>query len=71
MKARNEIALGIVTRQEIPVNDLFALVIDHPEYSSPDGVHASPAGISAQAKQVAEAIEVRLDEIHSRTTGTR
>jgi hypothetical protein len=60
VKARNEIALGLVTRMKIPVNDLFALVIDHPEFSSPDGVHASPAGISAQADRVAEAIEARL-----------
>jgi lysophospholipase L1-like esterase len=66
VKARNQIALAIVTKERIPVNDLFALVIDHPEFSSPDGVHASPAGISAQADQVAKAIEARLQEIQSR-----
>jgi hypothetical protein len=65
VKARNELALGMVTKLKIPVNDLFALVIDHPEYSSPDGVHASAAGISAQANQVAKAIEERLTEIQA------
>ena len=58
--ARNKIALGLVTKMKIPVDDLFGLVIDHPEFSSSDGVHASPAGIAAQATQVAEAIEGRL-----------
>ena len=60
VKARNQIALGIVTKEKIPVDDLFALVIDHPEYSSPDGVHASSAGISVQAAQVAKVIESQL-----------
>jgi hypothetical protein len=68
VRARNEIALGIVTKKKIAVNDLFALVIDHPEYSSPDGVHASPAGITAQANRVAERIEEQLNEIQSRRT---
>jgi len=66
VKARNQIALAIVTKGRIPVNDLFALVVDHPEFSSPDGVHASPAGISAQADQVARAIEAQLQRIQSR-----
>jgi len=57
VKARNKIACDIVAKKHIPVDDLFALVIDHPEFSSPDGIHASPAGISAQAAQVAERIE--------------
>jgi lysophospholipase L1-like esterase len=71
VKARNEIALGIVTKQNIPVNDLFALVIDHPEYSSADGVHASTAGITIQATQVAEKIETELKAIQSRRTATQ
>ena len=66
VKARNQIALAIVTKERIPVNDLFALVVDHPEFCSPDGVHASPPGISAQADQVAKAIEAQLVEIRSR-----
>ncbi len=66
VKARNQIALAIVTKERIPVDDLFALVVDHPEFSSRDGVHASPAGISAQADQVAKAIEARLLEIRWR-----
>ncbi|MCX6916582.1 MAG: hypothetical protein NT167_26645 [Verrucomicrobia bacterium] len=71
VRARNEIALGIVTKRKISVNDLIALVIDHPEYSSPDGIHASLAGITAQANQAAEGIAVQLSEIQSRRTGTQ
>ncbi len=66
VKARNQIAAAIVTKERIPVNDLFGLVIDHAEFSNPDGVHASPTGVSAQADQVARAIEVQLQALQSR-----
>jgi hypothetical protein len=60
VRARNQIALGIVAGKRIPVDDLFALSVDHPEYTGPDGVHASQAGIAAQGAQVASAIEACL-----------
>jgi lysophospholipase L1-like esterase len=66
VKARNQIALAIVTKERIPVNDLFALVIDHPEYFSRDGVHASPQGVAAEAEVVAKAIQAQLEKIQSR-----
>lgn len=61
IKKRNEIALSIVEKEGIRVDDLFHLVIDHPEfYAGGDGIHLVPVGVSAMAKQVAGIIE---DEI--------
>src|SRR4051794_35556207 len=60
VKARNEIALKLVTKEKILVDDLFTLAIDHPEYYSSDGIHASAKGISAQAAQVAATIDACL-----------
>ena len=62
VRARNKIALANCAERKIPVDDLFGLVVEHPEFSSADGVHASAPGITAQATQVAEAIERRLIE---------
>jgi len=60
VKARNRIAAEIMAKEKIPVDDLFALMIEHPEYSNADGVHFSPKGVSAQAAQVAGIIESEL-----------
>jgi lysophospholipase L1-like esterase len=57
--ARNAIALEYVKAQGIPVNDLNALVLGHPELHS-DGVHFNREGIALQAKQVASQIEKLL-----------
>ena len=62
VRARNEIALANCAERKIPVDDLFGLVVEHPEYSSADGVHASATGITAEAAQVVEVIERRLKE---------
>jgi len=56
VQARNKIAEGIVTKEEVAVDDLYGLVKDHPEYWSGDGVHFNSKGISAQAAQVSERI---------------
>ena len=60
VKARNRLAQELVTKAGIPVDDLFALCVEHPEFSSPDGVHASAKGIAAQAEQVAASIAAQL-----------
>lgn len=60
VRARNRIGLAIAQRAGLPVDDLFALVVDRPEFSAADGVHASPAGRAAQAAQVAASIEAVL-----------
>jgi len=53
---RNRIAAEIMREQEIPVNDLYAILIDHPEYFSEDGVHYNGKGQAAQGEQVAAMI---------------
>ena len=54
--ARNKIAGRIISPQQIAVDDQYALVKDHPEYWSQDGVHLNGKGITVQAGQVARRI---------------
>jgi hypothetical protein len=61
VRSRNRIAASFAAAHAIPVNDLFGLVADHPEYYSPDGVHFNPTGIEAQARQVADCVLKALD----------
>jgi lysophospholipase L1-like esterase len=56
VKERNRIAGQVAGRQKIPVDDLFALVRDHPEYYAKDGVHFGPKGVAAEAAQVAQKV---------------
>ncbi|MCX7048946.1 MAG: SGNH/GDSL hydrolase family protein [Candidatus Sumerlaeota bacterium] len=60
VKARNKIAAEIVASEKIPTDDLFALVENHPEYSSADGVHFNAKGIAAQSAQAAKSIQEQL-----------
>ena len=54
--ARNQIAAEVMKAHSIPLNDLYAAVQSHPEYTEPDGVHFNAAGQRAQAEAVAKAI---------------
>jgi hypothetical protein len=54
--ARNKIVTNVAAKEGIPVNDLYSLVVDHPEYWSTDGVHFKPEGQAVEAKQVAKSI---------------
>jgi len=54
--ARNKIAAEITAQEQIPVDDLFSLVKDHPEYWRGDGVHFNEKGVAAEAQQVADSI---------------
>lgn len=54
--ARNAIAREFVSAQNIPIDDLNALMAGHPEYHS-DNIHFNEQGIALQADQVAAAIE--------------
>jgi lysophospholipase L1-like esterase len=56
VRARNSAAAAVAARERIPVDDLFGLVKDHPEYYSKDGVRFNAQGVSAQAAQVAQQI---------------
>ena len=53
--ARNRIAAGVLAAQGIPINDLYSLGAEHPEYFA-DAVHYNAAGKSAQGALVAKAI---------------
>jgi hypothetical protein len=54
--ARNKIVTAVAAKEGIPVNDLYSLVVDHPEYWSDDGIHFKPEGQAVEAKQVAKSI---------------
>jgi lysophospholipase L1-like esterase len=56
VRERNRIAMEFVGQANLAVDDLFALVIDHPEYYSSDGVHFNNEGKAAQTRQVAQSI---------------
>jgi len=60
VKARNGIAAEIMKEHDIPTNDLFGLVQQHPDWHSGDGVHFNGKGKEAQAKQVAESVATSL-----------
>lgn len=57
IRVRNAIGIEFCAKAGIQVNDLFALVENHPEfYLGGDGVHLGPKGVSAQAETVADAL---------------
>ncbi|MCL5743951.1 MAG: SGNH/GDSL hydrolase family protein [Acidobacteria bacterium] len=53
---RNESAAAIAKREKIPVDDLFTVIKDHPEYHAPDGVHFNGNGSEVLARQVAREV---------------
>lgn len=54
IRARNAIALEFIAAAKIPVDDLYALTADRPEFHQGTGsVHFNAQGIAAQAEQVA------------------
>jgi hypothetical protein len=55
VRERNTIAAGLATERGLETNDLFAAVIDHPEYFG-DAVHFTPEGQSVLGTCVADAI---------------
>lgn len=59
VRERNRIAAEILQREGIPVNDLYSLVAEHPDYFS-DGVHFNPEGVKVLTAQVAERITTLL-----------
>lgn len=50
---RNEIASSIMKKAGIVTDDLYHLVLDHPEYYDPDGTHYKENGVAVEAKAVA------------------
>lgn len=58
--ARNAIATKICAAANVPLNDLHAPALAHPEHFSSDGVHFNREGIAAQAARVASMVEQAL-----------
>jgi len=56
VKERNRIAGAFMSQHAIPINDLYGLVEQHPEFYSADGVHLNATGVVVQARQVADMI---------------
>ncbi|MBT3343691.1 MAG: SGNH/GDSL hydrolase family protein [Gemmatimonadetes bacterium] len=65
VRERNRMAESLAADREIPVNDLFAAVIDHPEYFSPDGVHLVEEGQAILGDIVANSIMASTDHEHA------
>lgn len=55
VEERNRISTDLMKKEGIPVNDLYALMLPHPECCA-DGLHYKPEGKAMQGKQVAEKI---------------
>lgn len=62
VRMRNRTAEMYATQHDIPINDLFGLVVAHPEYYAADGVHLNTPGIEAQAEQVADYVLRALED---------
>ncbi|QDT91750.1 SGNH/GDSL hydrolase family protein [Gimesia algae] len=60
VKVRNKLAAEIMTKRQVPTDDLFELVKDHADWQSTDGVHFNAKGNEALAKQVAESVSQQL-----------
>jgi lysophospholipase L1-like esterase len=52
MIRRNQLVAAFAKRENIPVNDLFEVVREHPEWHAADGVHMTEKGYEALAAQV-------------------
>lgn len=59
---RNRIATDLMAKEGIPVDDLYALTLPHPEWCS-DGLHYKPEGRAAQGAQVAAEVFKLLPKV--------
>jgi len=57
---RNEIAAKIMGKYKIPVDDVYSLLVKHPEYSSGDGFHYNQDGRIFIAGHIADTIRKNL-----------
>lgn len=56
VRERNRLANAIAVARNLPINDLFCCVIDHPEYVLRDGLHYNPDGQKALGMQVSRIV---------------
>jgi lysophospholipase L1-like esterase len=59
---RNEATAAVAKREKIPVNDLLAVIKDHPECHAQDGVHFNETGSELLARQVAAEVSKLLPQ---------
>ena len=60
MIERNRLAAEVMRDRKIPIDDLFSVVDDHPEYHAQDGVHFIDKGYAILAEHVSKSIEKLL-----------
>ena len=60
VKARNKSAAEVMAKEKVPTNDLFALVVEKPDWFSNDGVHLNAKGSTAVGEQVAAEVHKAL-----------
>lgn len=63
VRNRNKLVARLMVLESIPIDDLYAVIADKPEWYSRDGVHLNAKGVSALATQVAEAIGPMLSSL--------
>ncbi len=54
---RNEAASAIMLKHKIPIDDLYSLLVGHPEYSNGDGFHYNEKGWTFIAKHISTIIK--------------
>ncbi len=57
MIRRNDIVTTLAKKENLPLDDLFSVVREHPEYHAADGVHFTADGYRVLAAQVIKEIE--------------
>jgi len=60
MRERNRLAADCVSRQGIPLDDLYVMASQHPEYHLTDGVHFTQEGNNMLGHEVADSIKKEL-----------
>lgn len=63
MIRRNELLAAFAKREGLPLNDLFSVVHDHPDYHAKDGVHFNEEGNSALAAAVSRILAGEIKKL--------
>ena len=63
VKARNKSVTEVMDKENIPVDDLFSVVVDKADWFSTDGVHLNAKGSTALGEQVAAQVLKLLGEV--------
>jgi hypothetical protein len=61
IKIRNRIAQEFARKNNLIIDDLYKLVVSHPEFYSNDGTHFKDSGVQAEGLQVAQMIRSALN----------